>query len=65
VGGRIIALLILNGQCHALTALSPEKGPSSYCRGGWVGPKVGLDRCREKKTSCIHWGLKLRPSRLS
>jgi len=29
-GCRIIAVLIPNGQCHVPTALSPEKGPSSY-----------------------------------
>jgi len=47
-----------------MTALSPEKVPSSYHRGGWMGPKIDLDRYRGKKTSLIQWGLKLRPSKL-
>jgi len=27
-----------------------KRAPVPICRGGWVGPKIGLDRYREKKT---------------
>ena len=36
---------MVGGQRHALSALPPRKRPSTHCRGGWVGPRAGLDRC--------------------
>ena len=35
----------VGGQCHALAALPPGKRLSTYCIGGWVGPRASLDRC--------------------
>ena len=39
------------GQSHAPAALPPE-GPGTRCRGGWVGPRAGLDRCGKSRP---HW----------
>ena len=52
-GGRGIALPFLNhgtrrgvrGQRHAPVALYTRERPGTHCRGGWVVPRVGLDRC--------------------
>jgi len=49
--GRGIALLFhdcgtrrgVNGQQHAPAALYPRERPCTYCTGGWVGPRAGLD----------------------
>ena len=38
----------VGGQCHALAAL-PQEPPSTYCIGGWVGPRHGLDRCGKSR----------------
>ena len=35
----------IGGQHHAPAALPPGKRPGTYCKGGWVGPRAGLDRC--------------------
>jgi hypothetical protein len=34
----------VDGQRHAPAALTRER-PGAHCIGGWVGPRVGLDRC--------------------
>ena len=31
------------GQRHAPVAVTPRERPGTYCIGGWVGPRVGLD----------------------
>ena len=49
----------LGGQRHALAALPPGKRPCSHCRGGWVGPRAGLDGCGKTRS---HWDSILRPS---
>jgi hypothetical protein len=33
----------VDGQLHAPAALPLGKRPSTYCIGGWVGPRAGLD----------------------
>ena len=33
------------GQRRAPAALYPRERPGTHCKGGWVGPRVGLDRC--------------------
>jgi len=35
----------VGGQRHAPAALPPGKRPDTYCIGGWVGPRAGLDGC--------------------
>jgi len=35
----------VGGQCHAPVAY-PWERQGTHCIGGWVGPSVGLDRCR-------------------
>jgi len=35
--------LDVGGQRHAPAALPPGKGPGAICKGGWVGPRAGLD----------------------
>ena len=30
-------------------ALYPRERPGTYCTGGWVGPRAGLDRCRKSR----------------
>ena len=37
----------VDGQLYTPAALSPEKRPGSHCTGSCVGPRVGLDGCRE------------------
>jgi len=39
----------VGGQRHAPAALHPEKRPGTYCTGGWVGPKAGLDGCGKSR----------------
>ena len=34
----------VGGERHA-PPLYPQERPGTYCTGGWVGPKVGLDWC--------------------
>jgi hypothetical protein len=36
--------MVVGGQHHAPTAL-PRERHGTYCIGGWVGPKGGLDGC--------------------
>ena len=56
-GSRGIALPFLDhgnrrgcgGQRHALAALYPREKPGTCCTGGWVGPRVGLDRCGKSR----------------
>jgi hypothetical protein len=33
----------VGGQRHAPAALPPGKRPGTYCIGGWVGSRAGLD----------------------
>jgi len=33
----------VSGQQHAPAALYPLERPGTHCRGGWVGPRAGLD----------------------
>jgi hypothetical protein len=52
-GSRNLALLFLyprrwigvGGQHHTPSALPVGKRPVIHCIGGWVGPRVRLDRC--------------------
>jgi hypothetical protein len=30
-------------------SLYPRERPGTHCRGGWVGPKAGLDRCGKSR----------------
>jgi hypothetical protein len=36
-------------QRHAPAAFYSRERPSNYCRGGWVGPWVDLDRCEKSR----------------
>jgi hypothetical protein len=53
-GSRSIALLILDHDTRRgeRSALRPGRSlpwerPSTYCTGGWLGPRAGLDRCEK------------------
>jgi hypothetical protein len=35
----------MRGQRHAPAAFYPRERPDTHYTGGWVGPRVGLDRC--------------------
>ena len=35
----------VGGERHAPAALPPGKRPGTHFTGGWVGQRVGLDRC--------------------
>jgi len=56
-GSRGIALLFLDhgtrrgvrGQRHAPAALHPRERPGTHCTGGWMGPRVGLNRCGKSR----------------
>jgi hypothetical protein len=39
----------VGGQLHAPFALPPGKRPGTYCIGGWVGPRAGLDVGRKSR----------------
>ena len=39
----------VSGQHHAPAALYPRKRPGTHCRGGWLGPRAGLDRCGKSR----------------
>ena len=43
------ALKGVRGQCHAPAALYPRERPGTHCTEGWVGPRVGLDRCGKSR----------------
>jgi len=57
-GSRCIALLFydhgtrkrVRGQRHAPAVLYPRGRHGTHCTGGWVGPRVGLDRCGKSRT---------------
>jgi len=34
-------------QRHVPAVLAPGKRPGDHCVGSWVGPRAGLDGCRE------------------
>jgi hypothetical protein len=41
-------------------AFSPgESTPSTYCTGGWLGPRAGLDIEATGKSFCLCWGSNL------
>ena len=48
--------MAVGGQHHAPAVLPPEKSPGTYCTGGWVGPRAGLDGYREEKIFCPYRG---------
>ena len=37
------------GQRHSADALPPGKRPGTYCTGGWVGSRAGLDGCGKSR----------------
>ena len=39
----------MRGQLHAPDAIYPRKRPCTHFTGGWVGPRVGLDRCGKSR----------------
>jgi hypothetical protein len=43
------ALEGVSGQQHAPAILYPRERPGTHCTGGWVGPRVGLNRCRKSR----------------
>ena len=43
------ALEGVSGQRHAPADLYPLERPGTHCTGGWVGPRVGLDRCGKSR----------------
>jgi hypothetical protein len=40
----------VSGQQHAPAVLYPRERPGTHCTGGWVGPRVGLDRGLDPRT---------------
>ena len=40
----------VGGQCDALDALPLGKRPSTYCTGGWVGPRARPARCGKSRS---------------
>jgi hypothetical protein len=44
----------VRGQCHVPAALYLRERPDTHSTGGWMGPKVSLDRCRKSRP---HWDL--------
>jgi hypothetical protein len=43
----------MSGQLNTLPTLPPEKKPSAYLVGGWVGPRPGPDILNKRKTLCL------------
>jgi hypothetical protein len=43
----------MSGQHHAPAAL-PRERPGTYCTGGWVGARAGLDGCGKCKGFLLH-----------
>ena len=39
----------MRGQRHAPAALYPRERPGTYCTGGWVDPRAGLDKCGKSR----------------
>ena len=37
------------GQRLSAPAASPGNGPDTRCAGGWMGPRAGVDGCREEE----------------
>jgi hypothetical protein len=35
----------VGGHRHAPAAIYPQERPGIHCKGGWLGPRAGLDRC--------------------
>ena len=46
----------VSGQCHAHDALPPGKIPGTHRKGGWVGPRAGLDIRRKSVLYTIRCG---------
>jgi hypothetical protein len=40
----------VGGQRHIPATLRPCKWPVTHCKGGWVGPRAGLDRCTKYRS---------------
>jgi len=49
----------VGGHWHTLATSSPGNRPSTLCKGGWLGLRVGLGG---SKISCPHQHLNPRPS---
>jgi hypothetical protein len=43
----------VGSQRHVPAAFSTGKNAGTYCRGGWVGPRVGLDGHEDEKTFAL------------
>jgi len=54
----------VGGPLHALAALLLERSSSTHCRGGWVGPRAGMNEYEEEKICCPHQGSSPGPSSL-
>jgi hypothetical protein len=37
------------GEHHAMAVLPPGKRPGTHSRGGWMGPRGGLDGCGKSR----------------
>jgi hypothetical protein len=37
-------------QRHAPADLPPRKRPGTHCTGSWVGPRTGLDGCKNSRS---------------
>jgi hypothetical protein len=35
----------MRGQRHAPAGYYLRERPNTHCTGGWVGPRIGMDRC--------------------
>jgi hypothetical protein len=46
----------VSGQLYITATLHPRKEPpGTHCRGGWVGPRYGLDAVKQRKISWSWW----------
>ena len=44
---------MVSGQQHSPAVLYPRERPGTHCTGGWVGPRVSLDRCGKSRPTGI------------
>jgi len=52
------------GKRHAPASLPPGMtGTGAHCKGGWVGPTAGLDRCGKSRPNRDYIRFADRPSR--
>jgi hypothetical protein len=49
LGGRGIALKSLDFGSTTPRPLYPRERPGTHCRGGWVGPRAGLEVCEKPR----------------